>query len=138
MVSAAPPLAAALGGASIASGLTSLGVGMSLVAIGLTSDGDEKSRQIAAEIPTTPNQAFGMALDVVTGNDHKAFESSFSLIDLGVNVASLQLSSTYNIADALQLLNSIRESYSNVKESVESKLKEPIEYSNDEYEVDSH
>lgn len=125
-VSSLNPYVVYMGAMSISSGITEIGLGSAKIILGLKSNGYNNYSENATKIPNSISTAVGMAFDDLLEFDEKTSQTVFSIIDLGLNVATLQSTTTYSLIDIIKVLNSTENVYNNTKKYVEKELNNSI------------
>ena len=86
-------LGAAMGMFLLVDGMTSIGVGASLLITGFITDSSEKNDQLMKNIPTSARNTASKIADIAVGNENNEIEESVDFIEFCYNLATFNPSS---------------------------------------------
>ena len=95
-------LAAGIGVLAIISGKTSIGIGISMMTVGLISDPSNKTQEIKDELPTDLKSTLSKSADIILENENNEIENTVSIIFFAKDLFLFKPNSMENVVDYIK------------------------------------
>ena len=101
-IGASGGLAAGIGVLGIISGNTSIGIGISMMTVGLISDPSSKTQEMKDKLPTDLKSIFAKSADIILENENNEIENSVSIIFFAKDLFLFKPNSMENVVDYIK------------------------------------
>ena len=101
-IGASGGLAAGIGVLGIISGNTSIGIGISMMTVGLISDPSSKTQEMKDKLPTDLKSILSKSADIILENENNEIENSVSIIFFAKDLFLFKPNSMENVVDYIK------------------------------------